>query len=355
MTKLIVCFLLFCDIYCIAQNYKYINVPNEYETINRHILIDTTSFVDITKYLPNKHVKDGSIDYTSYIQKALNENKYVLMPNFPVLINDIGLDIMSNSIVFFRDNSKVLLKSSSKGSYQILRIRDKKNIKIYNASIVGDRDNHIGNSGEWGMGISIIGSDNIEIYNFNIVNCWGDGIYIGHSQITSSNIQIYNGKIDNNRRNGISIISVNNLIIKDVVVSNSNGTNPNTGIDIEPNYHYNILKKIKIENVVTFNNKINGILIHLAELPSNEENLVQIDIINHKDYYSARPIRISSALSKEINQIIPLTGDINIYNFNSFDNLYEPVINENKFFPKIEIKNSRFRRPLISGVEKKYK
>ena len=336
---------------CVAQNFEYKDIPSDY--IKDKLIINTNSFVDITSYLPGNYVKDGSVDYTVHLQEALLKNEKILMPNFPVLISDVGLDIMNNSVIFFQNNSKLVLKPSSKGSYQILRIKDKENIKIYNANIIGDRDYHTGNKGEWGMGISIIGSENIEIKNFNITNCWGDGIYIGHGKSSSNKIVIADGIIDNNRRNGISVISVNNLVIRNVIVSNTNGTNPNTGIDIEPNYSYNILKNIKIQDVTTFNNKINGILIHLAELPGNKKNSVGIDIINHKDYFSSRPIRISGALKKDKNSIVPLSGNINLVNFRSFNNEYEPAINENHFFPKIKVLRSIFTGELNKKKWKK--
>lgn len=344
MIRSILFFIIFCNSYCFSQEFNYREISKEYYDKKSDFIIDISSFKDITKYLPEHYVTDGTVDYTIHLQKALNENRNILMPNFPILVNDSGLDIMNNSVVYFQKKSSLHLKPSDKRSYQIIRIKDKSNIKIYNPKIYGDRNHHLGNNGEWGMGISITGSKNIEILNCTIKNCWGDGIYVGHSVKSSSNVTIQGGIIDNNRRNGISVISVEKLLIKNVLISNTNGINPNTGIDIEPNYYYNNLNDIRIENVITYNNKINGILIHLAELPGIVEKKVSIDIINHTDYLSQRPIRVSSALKKDLTNIKPLKGSINIRNFKSFNNPYDGVINSNKYFPNVNIKNSNFKK-----------
>src|SRR5690606_36315193 len=144
-------------------------------------------FIKIENFLPKNYVKDGTVDYTNYLQKVLNESKNVVFPNFPIRINDTGLVINSGSIILFPVNSKLVLGSSSKSNYEILRIHNKNNITLVNPTIIGDRDNHKGSKGEWGMGISIKDSEGLNIINPKISNCWGDGIYIGKSNSISKN------------------------------------------------------------------------------------------------------------------------------------------------------------------------
>src|SRR5690606_12146781 len=163
-------------------------------------------------------------------------------------------------------------------------------VQIISPVIIGDIESHRGNSGEWGMGIAIRSSKNIVISSPHISNCWGDGIYVGENQKNgpSRDIQISNAVIDNNRRNGISITSVNTLQITNSIISNSNGTLPMTGIDIEPGNENEEIKNVVISNVTTFNNHKAGIVVNLSKLSANgkKDHNVSINIDSHKDEFS---------------------------------------------------------------------
>jgi len=340
MKKLILsfCFLLIVHM-IVSQNFKYRTVPFYFLQIQDSYKLDLFEFTDITSYMPVGYKTDGSIDYTEFIQAGINKNRKVIMPNFPVMLNDNGLDIPSNTTIVFRPKSELLLEGTIKGSYQIIRIHNKQNVNIYNAKITGDRLSHIGNDGEWGMGISIRGSDNIGIFNSVIKKCWGDGIYIGHSKTHSSNITIKGTYIDYNRRNGISIISVDKLLIKNSVFSNTFGTNPQTGIDIEPNYSINKLDNIVFENIVTFNNFKNGVLIHLNKLPGKNSQEANVVFSNYTDLYSTRPVRVSGTFSGDVEKTKPLGGEIKFRKTSFINNKYPKSITSNKMFPKIIFEN----------------
>lgn len=331
--------LIFSVFGVVSQGFQYREVSFHLlqnqtdESLNMNI----SEYTDLTHYLPDGYQLDGSVDYTEYIQRGLNENRKVVMPDFPILLNDTGLDIPSNTTIAFRPKSELLLKNSKKGSYQIIRIHNKNNINIYNAKITGDRFSHIGDSGEWGMGISIRGSDNIGIFNPIIKECWGDGIYIGHLKTPSTNITIKGAFIDFNRRNGISIISVDSLVIEKSIISNSFGTDPQTGIDFEPNYSVNKLDNINIKNVTTYNNYKNGVLIHLNKLPSEHYQTVNINFTNFADFYSTRAVRVSGSFTGNKKTSIPLGGKISFENPKFTDNKYPPSLTPNPMFPEIII------------------
>lgn len=323
-----------------AQKFEYVEVPSQYirgKVFNINTFEDRSMYTELIDFLPNGFVRDASVDYTIYLQKGLNAHRYVLMPNFPIQINDSGLDISSNSKIVFQENSELILKPSSKGSYQMLRVNNKENVEILYAKLRGDKYTHLSNVGEWGMGISINGSSGVRIENAIIKNCWGDGIYVGHRNVASKDIIIQNCFIDNNRRNGISVISAENLIINNTTISNTNGTNPNTGLDIEPNSPLNSLKKIQIEKLITFNNLKNGMLIHLNKLPSSKRNTVSVSINDLFDEKSSRAIRISGSFQGNVKNTIPLDGFIKINGLKMKDNKYPSVFDKNKFFPTLVI------------------
>ena len=245
-------------------------------------------FVDLTKYLPKGYKTDGTVDYTKYLQKGISENKNVMFPNFPIQTQ--GIKLISNSNLFFQQKSQLILKPTAETHYNIISIIGKKNISIYNATLKGDLDKHLGKTGEWGFGIDIRGSQNIKVVNAVITNCWGDGICISSNQnkfttnqslLQTSNIQIENSLIDYNRRNGITIASgVNNVLLKGLTISNTFGTLPKAGIDIEPDHSKGKLDNIKIYDSYFFNNNA-GINIHINNYADKSvANNVSIDIAN---------------------------------------------------------------------------
>jgi hypothetical protein len=77
---------------------------------------------------------------------------------------------------------------------------------------------------------------------------WGDGFYIGGGV----NLNLSRCVSDRNRRQGMSIIACKNLYVADSIFSNTSGTPPSAGIDIEPD------KGCVIEGVNVLNCKLFG-------------------------------------------------------------------------------------------------
>src|SRR5690606_3759191 len=120
-------------------NYKPVsNAPSFMTSFNEKKGLDNMlrnkKFVNITSYLPKRYDRTGKTDYTDHIQKALYEKKNILMPNFPILVNDKGLDILSNTTLAFQAKSKILLKPSVKTHYDILRI-DRKSTRLNSSHV----------------------------------------------------------------------------------------------------------------------------------------------------------------------------------------------------------------------------
>ncbi|MGY3055224.1 hypothetical protein ACVWYG_003439 [Pedobacter sp. UYEF25] len=290
MSFTLLLFLTMASLNSFGQNFVYKTVPLAYvPTINPTYVAEVknykTAAVDLTKYLPANFVKDGSVDYTTQIQSGINLNKVVLMPNFPILTS--GISATSNSTILFQKDSKLVMGPSEKEGYNILKIKNVHDVNVYFANIVGDRKQHLGSKGEWGFGIGIISAYNIKIVNPAVSDCWGDGIYINNvtpqhqDQITkSSNILIDGANLDNNRRNGLSLIDGKDITIKNSVCSNTNGTSPMAGLDVEPNNGHAELKNITLDRIVAFNNQTVGILVSLAVFKSENQKQLNLNINN---------------------------------------------------------------------------
>lgn len=337
---------LFANFACAQKTqFKVKYIPEEYlpSKTQERLKLNTGS-IDLTSYLPKGFSKKGDVDYTEYIQKGINENKKVVLPDFPVLINDSGLNIPSNRIIAFKDKSILMLKSSSKEKYEILRVHNASNIEIINPNIEGDRDTHTGTKGEWGMGIAIRGSSkNIKIKNGRISNCWGDGIYLGHLKHNApENVLIENVVVNNCRRNGISITTGKNVKINNVVLANINGTKPECGLVIEPSAKTAVFESILVTNLITFNNKEAGFQIGgFEKLLGNSKSVSDIKVVNHFDDGSNRGIFVGRIRGKDKVKGENLKGTFVLENPKWINSRLEPFVfrKQNRRGPKIILKN----------------
>ena len=282
---------------------------------------------EAVNYLPSGYTKSGKVNYTAQIQKAIDENSFIVMPDFPVLIDRRGLKVRSGKTLVFRKNSLIRFEGPAVGKYwDVLKIYNSKNVRIVNAVIEGSRNSTLPQSGEWSAGISVLNSDNVIIENPKIYNTYGDGIFIGSEDGgVSENIYVKGGWIDNVRRNGISITSGRNVFLSNILISNTNGTAPEAGIDIEPSIEPEFIENVNLDNIYTFNNKVSGIAVNLNALSTARKDAVKkvtINIRNHTDNGSAYALGTSLNENPALNDV---EGEINIISpvwMNSRNGLY---------------------------------
>ena len=183
---------------------------------------------DAIEYASDNNISYIKLETGLYLVDSFDDEKY--HERSIILKSNINLDL---------NGSTIQIESNDKTNYRILSAICEENVKIQNGIILGDRyqHNYIGSTThEWGMGISILGSKNIELLNLQIRDTTGDGIYVSlaNNQFTE-NLQINNCNISNCRRQGISIISGKKIEIMNCEIYNINGTNPQSGICIECN------------------------------------------------------------------------------------------------------------------------
>lgn len=247
---------------------------------------------------------NDNIDDTDAIQKALNHlansgnRGEIRFPQGRYLIN-VRKSLRLPSNIVFNMHKDTILKAipTHRKHYNLLAINNVENIKIVGGRIVGERNEHLGNGGEWGHGIALRGAKNITIENVVVKDFWGDGLYIGagNNCATNENILVSNLRADNNRRQGISIITGKNVKVIDSVLTNTNGTAPQSGIDIEPHRPCCHLEDIVIKNVRTARNAGQGILINLQKLNNNDiPRQVDILVENHVDEASTINFKINN-------------------------------------------------------------
>ncbi|HHP8129708.1 TPA: right-handed parallel beta-helix repeat-containing protein [Acinetobacter baumannii] len=247
-------------------------------------------------------------DITEYLNQLIKKNQKVVIPPGTYRIDATkGVKLKSYTEIEMSQKTELQVIPNSAKSYHVFLLNNIKNASISGGKITGDKYTHLGKIGEWGMGIEIRDSQNIKISNMSIDKMWGDAIYIGtKGPNSSSNIQLTNISMDNNRRQGLSIISVDTLIAKNITSKNTSGTSPASGIDIEPNDGFKQLKNIVLENIYTFNNEGAGIQIGLSRY-ANHRSPISIRISNHFDKNSKYGILLGAVNPKS-------NGSINISN-----------------------------------------
>lgn len=158
-----------------------------------------------------------------------------------------SVKVVSNTKVIL--NGNIRLRPNSKTNHIVVNVVGKNISIIGTGSIIGDRYSHIGSTGEWGMGITIAEAENITISNISIKECWGDCIYITSN---SKNVKIAKCKLEGSRRQGISIISADGVLIQDCTIKNIGGTPPGLAIDVEPNAG-NSVDNVVVKRVLSSN------------------------------------------------------------------------------------------------------
>ncbi len=201
----------------------------------------------------------GCKDDTPYINKMLrdwewSQNKTYDSLYLPAGVYHIdatsgGKDALGNGKfggIVLTDNQKLIMSQSAllvalgnnQENSRVIWAFGRKNITISGGQIIGERKIHKGSSGEWGHGIQISGCTNVTIENVDISQCWGDGIYLGiydgPDKLTNG-VTIRNCNVHHNRRNNLSITDASNVTVENCQFNYASGTDPQYGIDIEPN------------------------------------------------------------------------------------------------------------------------
>ena len=247
---------------------------------------------------------DGITDDTVAIQATIDQiagtGGTVLVPDGTYLINAIT-SIQIKSDMTLRMSTETLLKALPNGNtnYSIINITGASNINVINGTLVGERDEHLGTSGEWGMGITLRDATNVVIQGVTARNCWGDGFYIRGD---SKNVKFCSVIAENNRRQGMSIISVDGMIVKNSVFKNTRGTAPQAGIDIEPNEE-DTINNVQIMSSQFIGNKGAGIQLAKIFKHSSIKN-VTLDGNTIRDNLSAGIEIINTADHKIMNNLV---------------------------------------------------
>ena len=209
-------------------------------------------------------------DATEIVQKALDSGaaRVVLdLAGSPYVVRP--LFVRSNTEVLFEEGVEVLAKKDEfhdkfdalitlnratnvvlrgLGSGAILKMHKK------------DYQSPAYSRGEWRHAVNMLSVSDVTIENLTLADSGGDGIYVGAkpSSVPCRNVVIRRCVCDNNNRQGISVISVDGLLVERTTMKNTHGMPPMAGIDFEPNSASQKLKNIVMRDCLTEGNYGSG-------------------------------------------------------------------------------------------------
>lgn len=122
---------------------------------------------------------------------------------------------------------------------------------------------------EWRNTISILGSADVTVRGLTLEASGGDGIYVAENRQTggrrySSNITIEDVRAIDHHRQGMSVVSVDGLLVRRCVFSSTEGTAPQAGIDFEPDEGDHRLANIRVLDCHFHNNAGAAILAWIS-------------------------------------------------------------------------------------------
>lgn len=141
--------------------------------------------------------------------------------------------------------------------------------------------------------IKMIGVNGITIKNCMFRDFWGDAICLSHygdtpqtgERTRNQNIKILNNIIvggeKHNNRNGISVISGKNVIIKNNIIKNTSRKDMPGGVDIEPNNSVYTINGIKIMNNFFEGITTSAIQIYIPEKAPAHDILIKRNVIKY--------------------------------------------------------------------------
>jgi parallel beta-helix repeat protein len=215
---------------------------------------------------------DGTGDDTAAFQAAIDAlppgGGTVRVPpgNYPIdatrsvrLRSDVHLALAPDAVLVALPNDRE--------RHYVVHVENVSNVRITGGRIVGERERHLGTTGEWGFGIYIRGAENVTVSGTHISKCWGDGICVGSLFVQkklvrlSSDITLSNVTCTGNRRQGLSLGPCRNVRVLDSEFSHTAGIKPGCGIDIEPE-RLEPAQDVLIERCTLVGNQGSGVQVY---------------------------------------------------------------------------------------------
>lgn len=252
-----------------------------------------------------------------------------------IVIDNVGMDWRTGPLDINRDNVTIIFEEGVTlralpnvfGEFDsLIRLRDRTNVTLigYGATLIMNKQEYIdlANS-EFRHGIDLNSAINIWIEGLTIRDSGGDGISISKSfaadspQNYSENITILNCLSNNNYRQGLAIISAKDVNVLYSEFSDTSGTLPEDGIDIEPFEPDQRIENVLIKGCRILNNNGNAIQVAMEFM---DDTSPDISVIVEDTYMSGNHDPSNTFAFAELN--IDDNGGDGVDGLVTFSNCY---------------------------------
>ena len=228
------------------------------------------------------------VDSTRYLQAAIDSGAAkVVVPNMGQEWVITPVVPASHQELFFEPGVVV---TARKGAFHgrhdaLFRARNASHVTLtgYGATLRMHKRDYQGEPyarSEWRHGLDFESCNNLIVQGLTIRESGGDGIVLASWGVGyNKDVIIRDCVLDGNHRQGISVISAENLLIENCLLRNTSGTGPSAGIDFEPDEKEERLVNCIVRNCVAENNDGTGFTISTTKL-SRESKDVSILLEN---------------------------------------------------------------------------
>lgn len=219
------------------------------------------------------------VDSTEALQAAINSGVPTLIIDKaagPWIVTPI--ELISNQEIRFEQGVEVLAKRGEfKGTADSLftaKLRENITLIGYGATLRMWRSDYAAApyaKAEWRHILKFASCSNVKVVGLTLSESGGDGVYLGTGKagVTNKDFLIKDVVCDKNYRQGISVITAENLLIENTVMKNTDGTAPCAGIDFEPNLPDERIVNCVMRECVSENNAGAGYVAYLCPLDAN--------------------------------------------------------------------------------------
>jgi len=222
----------------------------------------------------------NAADSTEKLQAALDTGLDVFVPNMGG-----GMDWITEGLFLTNDNQTIRFEEGVVIEAKAGAFNNPNNSLFEAEAVTGVRLEGYGATlsmgnidsaalgGEWRHAIDLTSVTNFEIAGLTINNAGGDGVFVGSTETMNSEfsdtVTIKDVVIDGSYRNGISVISAQDLVIDNAVIINSSGTNPQSGIGFEPDFMGQRIVNAIVRNSIIVGNVRDGIGLGVQDSTQN--------------------------------------------------------------------------------------